>query len=198
MHSPTLTVPCPRKVGRVLTCVTRLADQAGIWARTSRGRSGETHKELFGTVTGSTHIVCPMFLSQEMKFPRRTARLLPALWLLHKEKRENEPDADMKRPLLVQVLAGDKAGAGSSWHGGVAGGRTYMGRHSRVQITRGWLTCCKPCHLYLTSVSLIPLFLFLFIGILFLLWGGEIDRWLKTVRACFSQHVDCCKVLAAQ
>lgn len=47
-------------------------------------------------------------------------------------------------------------------------------------------------------MSLIPLYLFLFIGFLFLLWGGEIGRWLKTVHACFSFHVDCYEVLAAQ
>lgn len=100
--------------------------------------------------------------------------------------------------LFVQVLDWDEAGAGTSWHCRVAGGRTYMGRHGWVQITMGWLTCCKLCNLYLTSVSLIPLYLFLFIGILFLLWGSEIGRWLKTVCACFSLHVDCYKVLAAQ
>lgn len=82
-----------------------------------------------------------------------------------------------KELLFIWVLDWDEAGGGS---GRAAGGRTYMGRHGCVQITVGWLTCCKLCNLYLTSLSLIPLYLFLFIGISFLflfLFVFAVGRW---------------------
>lgn len=49
-HTSTYTVSCLSEAGRVLTRVTRLADQAGIWARNPGGT--EIDKELFGTVRG--------------------------------------------------------------------------------------------------------------------------------------------------
>lgn len=69
-----------------------------------------------------------------------------------------------KELLFVQVLDRDEACGARV---GAAGGRTYTGRHGWLQITVGWLTCCTLCNFYLTSVSLIPLYLFLFIGISF-------------------------------
>lgn len=63
MHTPTLTVPCPSKVGRVLTCVTRLADQGGIWARTSWGGGWDTQRAVWHCYRINTHSLPNVFKS---------------------------------------------------------------------------------------------------------------------------------------
>jgi len=82
-------------------------------------------------------------------------------------------------PAVVGIVSVDRGGGG------------HTGRHGRVQINIARLTCCPHthtlCDLHPTSASLIPLYLFLYIVVYFLPWGGMIGRWLKKQsRACFS------------
>lgn len=50
-------------------------------------------------------------------------------------------------------------------------GHTWVGMAGSKLTWAGWLTCCKLCNLYPTPVSLIPLYLFLYIVILFFAVG---------------------------
>lgn len=141
--------------------------EAGIWARTSGVQGERLTKSRLALPQGQQRIVWLQEVTLARLFENASSLLFASVnicfFFFSKGKNKGEVQPG-KEVLFIPVLDGDEAGDSSV---GAAGGRTYTGRHGWLQITVGWLTCCTLCNFYLTSVSLIPLYLFLFIGIFF-------------------------------